>query len=131
MPIPSSNPVGPANFRPRAIALPSLPLSLKHTHCAPSAELGTTSVGDLGKGPNSMEFAAKELNFAGVKASRLTTAGMLTCALRRAAEGAPADGDEELAAVNMVVQVETASGKPAGKTTDPSELVRTVFDPLA
>lgn len=88
-------------------------------------------MGDLGKGPNSMEFSAKELNFAGVKASRLTTAGMLTCALRRAAGEAPADGDEELAAVNMVVQVETASGKPAGKTTEPSELVRTVFDPLA
>ena len=70
-------------------------------------------------------FCVAKVDVEGVRPSRLATAGLLTASLINAAGDSPADGDEEVAQLNMVVQVESV------KRSDGSEeLRRTIFDPL-
>lgn len=69
--------------------------------------------------PSSMRFGVDGLDVSGIKSSRLATAGLLVCSLREAAGEVPAEGDREVADVNMVVQVEKRG----------AELIRTIFDP--
>ena len=92
------------------------------------ADLGSTAASDLGKGSHKMEFEVAGINVSGIKPTRLVTAGLLTCTLK--AKSAT-DEEEEVAAVNMVVQVDTEDGAPASKETPLESLIRSVFDPLA
>lgn len=95
------------------------------------ADLGSTTPGDLGVGSHTMKFEVAGINVAGIKPTRLTTAGLLTCTLKAKSSKGGKEPDEEVAAVNMVVQVETADGAPATKATPLESLIRSVFDPLA
>lgn len=76
------------------------------------AELGTTDAETYAPGAHTMKFHADAIDISGIKRSRLANAGLLIAALQ--------SGGEEVAKVNMVVQV----------TKEGDSYKRCIFNPL-